>query len=253
MAILTGCCGFPFAQGAYYRSFSTVELNSPFYALPRLETAQKWRREAPEGFVFSLKAWQLVTHPFTSPTYRRLTGKLPARLELCGHFQDTDEVRRAWERVEELAQALKARCILFQTPPSFHPGAGHLRDIYRFFKRARRGRAVFVWEPRGAWDDQTVSRICADLGLVHGTDPFIRPPLHGSLRYFRLHGRMERGRIVYSHNYSDAELKTLLGFCEGRSAFVYFNNTAMRQDARRFKDLSDVRIRGTVSARRPGG
>ena len=251
-----GCCGFPVSRADYYRSFSTVELTAPFYTLPRLETAKKWRQEAPEGFVFSLKAWQLITHPSTSPTYRRLAGKLPPRPERCGHFQDSDEVRGAWERVSELAEALDVRFILFQTPASFHPGASHLRDLYRFFKRVRRRRSVFVWEPRGSWDDRVLAKVCADLDLVHGTDPLMRAPLHGSFRYFRMHGHMEGRRLVYSHAYAEAELEALRGLCRGRNAFVYFNNADMRQDAERFKELlekNDVRVRGTVPLRRTAG
>jgi len=266
-----GCCGFPVSRSEYYRRFSTVELNAPFYVLPRVETAKKWRSEAPEGFVFCLKAWQLITHPSTSPTYRRLAGKLPPRPERCGHFQDTDEVRGAWERVSELAEALHARFILFQTPASFHPGASHLRDLYRFFKRIRRRRSVFVWEPRGGWDDRVVSKVCADLDLVHGADPLLRRALGSAVpggcrssapggggrpRYFRMHGRMEGRRLVYSHAYSDAELEALRRLCAGAGAFVYFNNAEMWRDAGRFRELmeeEDVRVRGTVPLRRAAG
>jgi len=96
------------------------------------------------------------------------------------------------------------------------------------------------------------------LGLVHGTDPLIRPPLHASLRYFRMHGVRKScsSRTSYGHTYSDAEFSALRGLCAGKTAFVYFNNATMRRDAERFKELlekSDVRVRGTIPSRRTAG
>ncbi|HIC91498.1 MAG TPA: DUF72 domain-containing protein, partial [Syntrophaceae bacterium] len=70
--IKVGCCGFPKAKGIYYQQFKVVEIQQTFYQIPRVSTVQKWREEAPPDFEFTLKAWQLITHPSQSPTYRRL-------------------------------------------------------------------------------------------------------------------------------------------------------------------------------------
>jgi len=52
--IKAGCCGFAVKGGAktYYKLFDVVELQSTFYRLPKIETAERWRREAPEWFEF---------------------------------------------------------------------------------------------------------------------------------------------------------------------------------------------------------
>jgi uncharacterized protein YecE (DUF72 family) len=63
-----GCCGFPRGRKEYFRQFRLVEVQQTFYKMPDLETAIKWRQEAPTDFEFTLKAWQLITHPPTSPT-----------------------------------------------------------------------------------------------------------------------------------------------------------------------------------------
>ena len=48
---------------AYYSSqFNTVEVDSTFYHLPMQSTVESWRLQVPEGFVFSLKFPQLITH-----------------------------------------------------------------------------------------------------------------------------------------------------------------------------------------------
>lgn len=237
--IRIGCCGYPVARDAYHRRFATVEINSTFYALPRLSTAKRWREEAPEGFEFSVKAWQPVTHPSTSPTYRRLRPKIePKRLARCGHFRQSDEVLEAWEKFMDVAEILEPRFILFQTPRSFYPNADHLRDIYKFFKRLRRRKSVLVWEPRGQWEDKLVKKVCEDLDLVHGVDPLHRLPVRGAVKYFRLHGKTDTRRIVYTHDYSDTELKDVLEKAGSGRVYVYFNNRAMWDDARRFERMT---------------
>ncbi len=49
-----------------------LELQKTFYRPPRLPTAERWRRETPAEAEFTLKAWQLITHEPSSPTYRRV-------------------------------------------------------------------------------------------------------------------------------------------------------------------------------------
>jgi len=189
-----------------------------------------------------LKAWQVFTHAATSPSYRRLRPRFPERaLSRLGYFRDTPELREAWSLFEPVYEALEPSFLLFQTPATFHPSADHLRDMYRFFKRPRRGRAVWAWEPRGAsWDDELVRRVCRDLRLTHAVDPLARAPVTGGARYFRLHGRIEGRRIDYGHAYSDAELRELAARCEGKEpAFVFFNNRDMWKDALRFRALAD--------------
>jgi len=39
-----------------------VELNNPFYRLPEAATFVAWRRAAPRGFVFAVKAGRYLTH-----------------------------------------------------------------------------------------------------------------------------------------------------------------------------------------------
>ncbi len=55
----------------------------------------------------------------------------------------------------------------------------------------------------------------------------------GKAKYFRLHG----GRN-YRHRYTDDELARLWELCSGE-AYVLFNNITMRNDALRFKELTE--------------
>ena len=48
---------------AYYAEhFTTVEINSTYYRLPRPGVAEKWLLNTPRDFVFAVKMWQMVTH-----------------------------------------------------------------------------------------------------------------------------------------------------------------------------------------------
>ena len=48
--------------GFYAERFTTVEINNTFYRMPNEETLRKWASEAPDHFVFALKAPQRITH-----------------------------------------------------------------------------------------------------------------------------------------------------------------------------------------------
>ena len=47
---------------AYSRVFNTVEGNTTFYATPSIETVERWRDEAHDGFKFALKVPQVISH-----------------------------------------------------------------------------------------------------------------------------------------------------------------------------------------------
>jgi uncharacterized protein YecE (DUF72 family) len=246
---LVGTCGFAEARAKTFRDFGIVEIQQTFYQPPRVATAARWREQAGPDFVFSLKAWQLITHEASSPTYRRLRETFPARtLARAGGFRWNALTRMAWARTQAIADALQAEAIVLQTPRSFVPSRQNLRRLCRFFEAVdRRGRRL-VFEPRGeAWQDDIVRSLVRDLELVHGVDPFLRRPVGRGLRYFRLHGRPA---YHYHYRYTDAELRALQGMLSRAwPNRVLFNNDAMANDARRFLRLLQHRGRtsGTAS------
>ena len=46
----------------YASTFATVELNVTFYRMPSAATFEGWARQAPEGFLFAVKASRYLTH-----------------------------------------------------------------------------------------------------------------------------------------------------------------------------------------------
>jgi uncharacterized protein YecE (DUF72 family) len=46
----------------YAEHFDTVEIDSTFYACPSSQTVNGWQSKTPEGFLFSVKVPQIITH-----------------------------------------------------------------------------------------------------------------------------------------------------------------------------------------------
>ncbi len=233
--IKTGCCGFSKARAEYYQQFSLVEVQRTFYKPPRLETCQRWRAEAPPDFEFTIKAWQLITHEPTSPTYRRAKLKVDSP-ERYGSFRPSDEVLGAWGETLEVAKVLESKVVLFQCPASFTATSEHLANMRMFFRTMDRADLTLAWEPRGDWSDEQIGELCRELDLIHCVDPFQRQPVHGELAYFRLHGR-----TGYRYRYSDEDLVMILEWCgKYQEAYCLFNNVSMFDDALRLKGQASV-------------
>jgi uncharacterized protein YecE (DUF72 family) len=226
-----GLCGFTMSAREYFETFPVVEVQQTFYEPPALRTILRWREQAPAGFEFTMKAWQLITHRSTSNTYRRLRTPLTDReRDECGAFQPTEVVFRGWETTLRCAEVLHATAILFQCPASFRPLPENLENMRKFFARVTPPPGVrFLWEPRGAWPDDVIVGICRELNLTHVVDPFLRPALTLELTYWRLHG-------IGSHYrpYTDEELKDLASRITDAETYVMFNEVPRVVDAQRF-------------------
>jgi len=216
----------------YFSWFRLVEVQRTFYQPPQLDTVLRWRQEAPPDFEFTVKAWQLITHPPSSPTYRKAGLSIaPGREGNYGFFKLTAEVTEAWHRTEEIAEALQAKVIVFQCPPSFGEEGQNVENMRKFFSAIAR-RFLFVWEPRGQWSQAGVKALCEELNVVHCVDPLEREQLYGRINYFCLHGGPG-----YRHKYSDEELRWLRDRWDSGEAYFLFNNLSMYDDALRLERL----------------
>lgn len=235
-----GLCGFTMAMEDYPRYFPVVEVQQTFYEPPTEQVMRRWVAAMPQGFEFTLKAWQLITHDAKSPTYRRLKRPLTDEERAsCGGFRDTAIVRTALERTFDCAKLLRASTLLFQCPASFRPEPESVERLRHFVARVARPRCPpglrLAWEPRGrAWTEhaQLAIELCQELELVYVVDPFVDairstagPP------YLRLHG-VTGAR----HVYTDDELRRLAHLAPP-DAYVMFNNIPRVSDARRFQVL----------------
>jgi uncharacterized protein YecE (DUF72 family) len=236
-----GCCGWSYLNEhdfddqykkphtsklqAYAELFSVVEINSTFYRLPRLSTAEKWRKEADAinpAFEFTVKAYQGITH------LHRFRGK---------------ESREQFEQLKAICAALKARLLLFQSPASFAPTKANMDAMRTFFDTIHRDTLILVWEPRGRWyDDPTlIAEICTTCNLIQCVDPFRNDVVQAqSVAYFRLHGFGKPS--MYRYDFSHTELQQLHRIIRGlprstKEAYVFFNNVECYRNGREFATL----------------
>lgn len=232
-----GTCGFNGSLGECAQRFSCVEVQQTFYQPPQLTTLERWRSQVPASFEFTLKAWQLITHPAKSPTYRRLSKKISlAEQADAGYFRPTSIVNQAWQQTLACARALRAKTILFQCPASFTQTPEHIANLVNFFSGIERTDLQFCWEPRGAWDRQVIKGLCEDLQLWHVVDPFANQTMTSDQCYFRLHGRQG-----WRYQYEPAELADLVELLPDRkTSYVFFNNIHMTPDALVFKKLVEA-------------
>ncbi|MEX2719932.1 MAG: DUF72 domain-containing protein [Candidatus Wukongarchaeota archaeon] len=242
-----GCCGWALKGGkkVYFKTFDLIELQSTFYRLPRLQTVKKWSEEVPKKFEFTVKAWQVITHPKESPTWRRMgkSPKLPLKnLKNYGYLKPTKENFEAFKKAKEICSILQAKICVIQTPPSFKFSEENLKNIQNFLKNIDRGNLILAWEPRGDWNQnqKTIKELCKNFDLIHVVDLPKRNPLsEHKIAYIRLHG-LGKQEINYRYKYTEKDLKQLLTKTleeAGHEVYVFFNNINMGEDAQKFKKI----------------
>jgi len=230
--IKIGCCGFPVARSRYYKIFNVVEVQSTFYDFVNCDNLKKWRDEVPDDFEFVLKAFQFITHPANSPTYKRARHLENLKLENLGNFKPTKDVLKCYEILKDYATILKTKIIIFQSPPSFKAEKENIKNMEKFFNKIDRKDFILGWEPRGRWQPEEIEKTCKELDLIDVVDPFLRIPTYGKIFYYRLHGG--KG---YKHQFTDEELKGLAEKIKNKTGYVMFNNISSFDDAQRFLEV----------------
>lgn len=229
--IKVGCVGYPVGRDRYWRTLSFVETDTG-KGMPRLETLASWRADIPSGGEASLQALRTITHGPEDRGFPVANRKLPKnRQAMCGSFRESLEVHEAWMATKAGAEALGAKIVVFETPASFQPGSDRLRDMYRFFKGAARGKLTFVWHPKGTEWGSLEDKVCAELGLIRAFDPLRHaPPRKGVFLYMR--PGLARMATVGVDN-----MATIAAAAAEVPSYVALSHRAAFRDAERLKDL----------------
>jgi uncharacterized protein YecE (DUF72 family) len=188
----------------YARSFATVEINNTFYRLPRAETFDAWREQAPPGFRYAVKANRFITH--------------------LKKLKDTEAaVREFFERARRLGATLGP--ILYQLPPHWAV------DVDRFagFLAGLPGGVLHAVEFRNpTWFTEEVFQLMERYRVAHCLHDMV--PLRVPARltadwvYVRFHGDIRHGG-----DYPQAALESWAGrirawLARGMEVYAYFNN-----------------------------
>ncbi|MFE2887117.1 DUF72 domain-containing protein [Streptomyces sp. NPDC059272] len=249
----------------YAGRFPVVEVDSSYYALPQERFSRMWAERTPDGFVFDVKAFSLLTgHPARN-------GVLPDGMS--ADTQDSGVLDELWARFAEgigpLRRAGRLGSVLFQFPPWLRPGSRGERILSQTARRTA-GWPVAVefrhpdwWRPEQA---ELTSALLADHGMaavavdmVQGLSssmPPVTPVTTSRLAVVRFHGRSTawgRGSKEdrFRYTYSDGELaewlprlRTLAERAE--RVHVLFNNCCGDASVRAAEQLTHL-IRQEVS------
>lgn len=191
----------------YCRHFDTVEINCSFYRLPREATFSNWRKRAPEGFIFAVKASRYITH------VKRLS-EIEESLELF------------LSRAELLGEKLGP--ILFQLPPRFKADPERLERLLSLLPEGLKAAFEFrdeSWFCREIYEllERHNAALC-----IADSPKFPRAfEVTADFSYFRLHG----SKKLYASRYTREELEGWASIIRehlrsGLDVYVYFDNDA---------------------------
>ncbi len=251
--ILVGTCGFPSSRQKVFKIVDVVELQSTFYNLLSEKQIENIVRDKPSSVELTVKAWQVITHPATSPSWRKLKIKPEGRKENYGWLRPTKENIEALKKVVLQAERLNAKVLVFQTPGSMPVNDNVREDIEEFFDVALDvvGSAfVISWEPRGGWlHERWFLEHLERKGIIIITD-VLRTHVSfigNTIFYTRLHGLGGTRDVNYKYKYTGEDLERLADIVfevlekNINKAYILFNNVYMLQDAEAFKQVLEVR------------
>jgi uncharacterized protein YecE (DUF72 family) len=142
--------------------------------------------------------------------------------------------KTAWEETERIAEVLNARAIVVQLPPKYDYSAKNVSRLGEFLSSVSVRRIPAVEFRHASWFGRLneARAAVAPWGGMIVTDPLKVTPPNQPLQYHRMHG--SDGLVNYKHRYTSEELERLGQSTEGKRAYVFFNNLAMKEDAKSF-------------------
>jgi len=212
----------------YAKTFDTVEINYSFYRLPSEAAFDRWREQAPPGFIYAVKANRYITH------VKRLKDA-------------AEPLERFLARARRLGDKLGP--ILWQLPPRWRANPERL-ETFAALLPPDLTHAFEFRDPR--WFVEPVRRILEQhrLAFCIFDMPGLPCPtwVTSDVVYLRFHG----SGIVYGGRYGREALRHPWAtrirewLREGHQVYAYFNNDAFGfavEDAQELRALLSVGAR----------
>lgn len=220
-AVHVGCSGWTYRhwRGAFYperlpardwlgfyaEQFDTVEINNSFYRLPKAKIFEGWRKQAPSGFRYAVKANRFITQA--------------KKLKDC-----QEPLARMIAPTRHLGRTLGP--ILYQLPPNLRINLDRLESFLKLLPTDL--AHVFEFREKSWYTEATLALLDRfGAGFVAHDFPDKASPrwVAGNLAYVRFHGGVGK----YHGRYAD---KALLDWSDwmvrharaGREVWAYFNN-----------------------------
>ncbi|KRN01160.1 hypothetical protein FD13_GL001388 [Levilactobacillus senmaizukei DSM 21775 = NBRC 103853] len=245
----------PVTLSEYAGNFPVVELDTPFYGIPRQTTIAKWQAAVPDGFQYILKANQVMT--------QHDRGAAPtSQAERITAF---DVFKAA---IQPLVDHQQLQTVLFQFPPYFNRTTANIQYL-REVRIQMEDLPVAVEFRSPSWFDDPgmtadVMTYLTSLKMTNViTDephnlndgiPMVTTVTTPDLAMLRLHGRNVEGWLNHGSNwqktrtlyrYSEDELQGLAKQVKAldqtaKQVVVIFNNNAGRDAAPNAQRLQEI-------------
>lgn len=198
----------------YSKVYRTAEVDSTFYAYPSKRMVLGWSRYTPEGFVFSVKLPQTLTHEKRLDLKKGVEGDLLQFLSL----------------MKPLMAAGKMGPVLIQLPPSF-TYENDFEKLKEFLLITSEDVKFAVEFRHPSWLREDVWSLLRSRNIADTVvdEPLLPPDavITADFAFVRWHGR--GSRPWYNYRYSQSELaawvpkvKEITG--NVKETFGYFNN-----------------------------
>jgi uncharacterized protein YecE (DUF72 family) len=239
----------------YAGHFSTVEVDSSYYAILSEDVARRWVERTPPGFIFNVKAFAWLTqHPAE-------TGRLPVAIKsaLPPELKSTARINRPpadvlslafqmfWSSLMPLREAGRMGVLLFQLPPYLTWRQSNL-DYLAALPQRLPGAAIAVELRHPSWtespqrqkellrflQDHGLGYVSVDVPVKSGLSPMLATT--ADYAYIRFHGRNDENWFKrnltpaqrFKYLYAERELAEWAGRLKQltgvRRAFAIFNN-----------------------------
>lgn len=208
----------------YARFLNTVEINTSFYGLPKLQTFEKWESKAPVNFLFAVKANRFITH--------------------VKKLKDPEEsLEKFMENVKGLKEKLGP--ILFQLPPGWNSDYERLQNLLQILS-AKYKAYEFAFEFRNqTWINEKIDELLQKHNAafcIYDLAGYLTPlKVTANFVYIRLHGPAD----AYEGNYSLEILKhwkeRIVNWTnQGKKVYCYFDNDQAGHAVQNALALRDV-------------
>jgi uncharacterized protein YecE (DUF72 family) len=208
----------------YSHVFNTVEINNTFYRLPEVRIFKAWREQAPDGFIYTVKANRFLTHQKKLKDARAPLKKL---------------IDRARYLEEHLGP------ILYQLPSRWRLNKERLESFIDLLPED----LIHIFEFREqSWMVEEVFQLLEEHGVffcVHDLSGLDVPRRTvGKVTYIRFHGTGKK----YQGGYTEPMLRNWWNWMgkqvrRGNDLYAYFNNDAAAhavRDAQRLMEKAGI-------------
>lgn len=203
---------------AYSKKFTFVEVNSTFYKIFHPKTLERWRRNVPEDFEFSVKCYKALTHKIG--------------------IRPVEDAFRVFNLMKQYCKILDAKVLIMETPTSLKLDDKFVIEASLFFNSVSLENVRIAWEFRRKPDDlpNNLVRLMQDFNIIHIVDiTWENPRYVRDILYTRIFGNPRKEFLLSNEDAHTVESN--ITESKSRIAYVSIHTPKMVQDAKRLNEM----------------